>query len=117
MSNTDKGRRLRVAIYCRISLARHGDTVKVERQEEDCRALCDRLGWDAVEVFVDPNRSAWLRNRKRPGWDAMLQDIGAGRFDAIVVYHGDRLIRQPWDLEMLLRIADEKGIRLASPTG
>lgn len=91
--------------------------MKVERQEEDCRALCDRLGWDVAEVFVDPNRSAWLRNRKRPGWDAMLQDIGAGRFDAIVVYHGDRLIRQPWDLEMLLRIADEKAIRLASPTG
>lgn len=117
MSSSDKGKRLRVAIYCRISLARYGDLVKVERQEEDCRALCDRLGWDVVEVFVDPNRSAWLRNRKRPGWDAMLQGIEGGRFDAIVVYHGDRLIRQPWDLELLLRIADEKGIRLASPIG
>jgi DNA invertase Pin-like site-specific DNA recombinase len=117
MSGSDKGKRLRVAIYCRISLARYGDLVKVERQEEDCRALCDRLGWDVVKVFVDPNRSAWLRNRKRPGWDAMLQGIEQGHFDAIVVYHGDRLIRQPWDLELLLRIADEKGIRLASPTG
>lgn len=117
MSSSDKGRRLRVAIYCRISLARHGDLVKTERQEEDCRALCGRLGWDVIEVFVDPNRSAWLRNRKRPGWDSMLQGIADGRFDAIVVYHGDRLIRQPWDLELLLRIADEKGLRLASPTG
>jgi DNA invertase Pin-like site-specific DNA recombinase len=117
MLSSDKGKRLRVAVYCRISLARYGDLVKTERQEEDCRTLCDRLGWDVAEVFVDPNRSAWLRNRKRPGWNAMLQGIEAGRFDAIVVYHGDRLIRQPWDLELLLRIADEKGIRLASPTG
>jgi site-specific DNA recombinase len=117
MLSSDKGDRLRSAIYCRISLARFGDLVKVERQEADCRSTCDRLGWDVADVFVDPNKSAWQRNRKRPGWDALLEGVRDKRFDAIVVYHGDRLIRQPWDLEMLLRVADEQGVRLASPTG
>lgn len=116
MSTSDKRPRLRVAVYCRISLAR-GDQVKVERQEEDCRTLCRRLGWDVRFVFVDNSKSAWQRNRKRPGWDALLECVDAGSVDAIVVYHGDRLIRQPWDLELLLRLADEKGIRLASPVG
>ena len=41
----------------------------------------------------------------------------AGKLDAIVVYHGDRLVRQPWDLEVLLRLARGKGVKLASPTG
>lgn len=110
---------LRAAIYCRISLARFGDTLKVDDQEKLCREVADRRSWRVVEgqVHVDNSRSAWQANRKRPGWDAMLEAIGRREIDAIVVYHGDRLIRQPWDLELLLRLAREKGIRLASPTG
>jgi DNA invertase Pin-like site-specific DNA recombinase len=100
-----------------MSVADMGDLEKVERQEQDCRAVCDRMGWIPAETFVDNNKSAWRRNRKRKRWDAMLEGISTGRFDAIVVYHGDRLIRQPYDLELLLSLADQRGIRLASPTG
>lgn len=110
---------IRAAIYCRISLARFGDTIKVDEQEKLCRKLARERGWRVIEayVFKDPNRSAWQRNRKRPGWDAMLEAVDVGAVDGIIVYHGDRLIRQPWDLEVLLRFADQRGIRLASPTG
>lgn len=108
---------VRAALYCRMSVADLGDLEKVERQEEDCRAVCDRMGWTPAETFTDNNKSAWQRNRKRKRWDEMLEGIAEGRFDAIVVYHGDRLIRQPWDLEKLLNLADSRGIRLASPTG
>jgi len=109
-------RRIRAVIYCRISLAMHGDTVKVKRQEKICRKLAARLGWDVVFVFCDNNKSAWKRNRSRPDWDAMLAMVERGEVDAIIFYHGDRLIRQPWDLEILLNLADGKGLRLASPT-
>jgi hypothetical protein len=47
----------------------------------------------------------------------MLADVDAGRISAIVVYHGDRLVRQPFDLETLINLAYGKGIKLASPTG
>lgn len=106
-------------IYCRLSYAPDGSLEKVERQEGDCRVLADRLGWPISEahVFHDNNRSAWQRGRKRPGWDAMLAAIDAGEIDAIIVYHGDRLIRQPFDLEKLLSISDSRGVRLASPSG
>lgn len=107
----------RAGIYCRISRSDLEDTTKVEDQERISRDLATRLGWDVAEVYVDNNRSAWKKNRKREAWDAMLTAIGEGRLDAIIVYHGDRLIRQPWDLEQLLNLADTKGIRLASPTG
>lgn len=100
-----------------MSVAEVGDLEKVERQEADCRTVCDRMGWMPMQTFVDNNKSAWQRNRLRPAWDAMLEGVREGRFDAIVIYHGDRLIRQPWDLELLLNLASEKGIRLASPTG
>jgi site-specific DNA recombinase len=108
---------VRAAIYCRMSLAVMGDTTKVEDQERLCREVCDRRGWTVAGVYTDNNRSAWQKNRKRPAWNQMLEDVGAGKIGAIVVYHGDRLVRQPWDLELLLKLSDGKGIRLASPTG
>lgn len=108
---------VRAALYCRMSVAELGDNEKVERQEEDCRAVCERKGWIPLEAFIDNNKSAWRRDRKRPAWDRMLEGVSAGQFDAIVVYHGDRLIRQPYDLEMLLGLARDRGLLLASPTG
>ena len=108
---------LRAGIYCRLSLAKFGDSTKVDEQERICRELCGRRGWAVAEVYTDNNRSAWQRNRKRKDWDRMLADVEAGKLDAIVVYHGDRLVRQPYDLECLLNLAYGKGIRLASPTG
>lgn len=110
-------RPIRAVIYCRISLATHGDRTKVDRQEKLCRRVAKRMGWEVVRVYCDNNKSAWQRNRKRDDWDAMLAAIERGEADAVIVYHGDRLIRQPWDLETLLSLADGKGIRLASPSG
>ena len=110
---------VRAAIYCRLSYAPDGSLEKVERQEADCRALAARLGWSVEDrhVYSDNSRSAWQRNRKRPRWDAMLASIERGEIDAIIVWHGDRLIRQPWDLELLLKLADDRRLQLASISG
>jgi len=107
----------RAGIYCRLSFAPDGSPEKVERQEADCRKLAKRLGWKVSDVYSDNSRSAWQRNRKRPQWDRMLDDIEAGKLDGILVYHGDRLIRQPWDLELLLKLTDDRRLPLASPSG
>lgn len=109
----------RAGVYCRLSHAPDGSVEKVERQEADCRDLAERLGWTVSEqhVFVDNSRSAWRRNRKRPGWDALLAAVEAGDIDSIIVYHGDRLMRQPYDLEKLISAADMKSIRIASVSG
>ena len=111
-------KRLRAAIYCRISLSRFGDTTKVDDQEKVCRQLAQQRGWTVAEhhVYKDNSISAWRRGVRRPAWEAMLDAIRADDIDAIIVYHGDRLIRQPWDLELLLDLA-QGGTMLASPTG
>src|SRR5215813_2112588 len=118
---------VQAGIYCRLSHSRDGDTTKVDDQEHRyCRPLCKQLGWAVAEgvgypqpngVYVDNSKSAWQKNRKRPAWDQMLADVNNGRLGALAIYHGDRLIRQPFDLETLLNLADGRGIRLASPTG
>jgi site-specific DNA recombinase len=102
------------AIYCRISNARDEDQTGVDRQERLCREVADRLGL-VVEpgcVFVDNNRSAWKRTRSRPGWNALLETVREGRLRHVIVYHPDRLMRQPRDLEELLTLSEEHDITL-----
>ena len=105
------------AIYCRLSHAPDGSVEKVDRQEAICRQVADRLGWTVDAVLVDNNVSAWRRGVRRQGWEDLLGGIQAGRWRHVVVYHGDRLIRQPFDLEKLLALADAKGVHLASASG
>ncbi|MEV7470603.1 recombinase family protein [Streptomyces kronopolitis] len=102
------------AIYCRISHANDDDQTGVDRQEGICREVAERLGLIVSEdqVFVDNNRSAWQRKRKRPGWDALLDEARQGRVRHVLTYHPDRLMRQPRDLGELLQIADDHDITL-----
>lgn len=103
--------------YTRLSYAPDGSLEKTDRQEEDCRAVAARLGWTVGQVFCDPSKSAWRRGVIRPGWEEMLTSLGEGRWRRVIVYHGDRLIRQPRDLERLLLLADERHIEMASVSG
>lgn len=97
------------AIYCRISHIKDDDQTGVDRQERICREIAERLGLVVLDrfVFVDNNRSAWQRKRKRPGWDKLLAASKSGEVKHILCYHPDRLMRQPHDLEDLLTIADD----------
>src|SRR5262244_92172 len=106
-------------IYCRLSLARFGDTTKVDDQERICREKAAARGWTVPDdlVWKDNSKSAWRIGVRRPGWEAMLAAVKAGRLRNLVVYHGDRMVRQPYDLEVLIRLVTGQGMTITSPTG
>ncbi|WP_223839805.1 recombinase family protein [Saccharopolyspora pogona] len=54
----------------------------MERQEKDCRALAERLGWLVVAVFVDNDMSAYS-GKPRKDYLRMLAFLRAGRGDAV----------------------------------
>jgi site-specific DNA recombinase len=108
---------VRAGIYTRISLASLGDNTKTGDQERICRDLAARLRWEVTGVYCDHSKSAWRKSVQRREWNRMLADVETGRINAIVTYHGDRLVRQPRDLEKLIDLAENKGIRITSPTG
>lgn len=87
----------KAAIYVRISADREGKALGVGRQEADCRALAERLGWAAVEVYSDNDVSAFSR-KPRPQYRRMLDDIRAGAVTAVLAYAPDRLYRRLADL-------------------
>ncbi|GAA3127536.1 hypothetical protein GCM10010466_17920 [Planomonospora alba] len=106
----------RAAIYCRISQDRAGAGLGVARQEDDCRALIERRGWQVAGIYSDNDVSAYSGS-PRPAWRRLLADIEAGAIDAIVCWHVDRLTRSPRELEDVIDLADRRGIELATVTG
>jgi len=102
------------AVYLRQSVDRELDQHGVTRQREDCLKLCAARGWEVLE-YVENDTSATSGNR--PRYKAMLEDIRAGKVQAVVAWHLDRLHRQPIELEHFMVLADEKKIALATVTG
>ncbi|MGD1237275.1 recombinase family protein [Mycobacterium seoulense] len=96
-------------IYVRISKDRTGAGLGVERQERDCRALADRLGWTVVEVYSDNDISAYS-GKRRPDYERMLADLSAGRINAVIAWHTDRLHRSPLELERYVGVSEERRV-------
>ncbi len=121
---------MRAAIYTRISndpkkigddgpdgrVGRGGDGLGVQRQEEDCRALAAQLGWDVIQVYVDNDLSAYS-GKRRPDFEAMLDAMKNGQFDALICWHTDRLYRSMKDLERLIDIAEVARVPIKTVQG
>jgi site-specific DNA recombinase len=105
------------AIYARISSDPEGDRLGVTRQVEDCRAMAERRGWPVADTYIDDDTSAYS-GRVRPEYRRMLADMRSGSVDAVVVWHMDRLHRQPKELEEFFETCDASGVHaMASVTG
>ena len=107
----------RAGIYARISEDRDGDALGVRRQIADCEQLAAARGWEVAERYVDDDISAY-NGKPRPEYRRMLADVNGGHMDAIVVWHLDRLHRQPRELEEFFDACDRAGgIALATVSG
>lgn len=107
----------KAGIYARISSDREGDGLGVRRQVEDCEELAARRGWRVVDRYVDNDVSAYSGSL-RPEYERMLDDLAGGVIDAVVVWHLDRLHRQPRELEEFFEACDRAGSpELASVSG
>ncbi|MBX7444686.1 MULTISPECIES: recombinase family protein [unclassified Arthrobacter] len=104
-----KSKGTRAAIYARISRDQQGQGLGVERQEQLCRELAKSLGLDVGEVYTDNDISAYS-GRHRPAYERMLTDIEAGRIDAVLCYHSDRLMRRTRELERYIDICRPRGV-------
>jgi site-specific DNA recombinase len=105
------------AIYCRISKARDGSTLGVDRQEPPTRALCERLGWKVERVFIDNDFSAY-DGRYRPAFEEMLRWAQDSRVGVIAAWDADRFTRDPdKDNGRIIELAERYGVQLATVTG
>ena len=106
---------LRAAIYARISRDREGAGLGVERQEADCRALAERLGWEVSAVYVDNDISAYS-GKPRPEYRAMLEAVTSGHIEGVIAWHTDRLHRRATELEQFVVIAEAHHLQVQTVT-
>lgn len=79
---------MRTAIYARYS-SDNQRSASIEDQVRLCRRRIDQEGWDFLEVYSDHAISG--ATTLRPGYQKMLADARAGRFDVLVAEALDRL--------------------------
>jgi DNA invertase Pin-like site-specific DNA recombinase len=101
------------AVYCRISDDREGRGLGVERQEPVCRQLVAANGWVVHDVYVDNDVSAF-RGKPRPAFERMVEDIKAGRVNAIAAWAPARLTRHNRELEDLIDLLDANDVEVAT---
>ena len=86
-------------IYLRMSQDKDGMSLGVQRQEQECRALCELKGWTVREVFEDNDISA-TKGKQRPNFEALL----VSKPERVIVWHTDRLVRLTKDLERVIEL-------------
>jgi DNA invertase Pin-like site-specific DNA recombinase len=77
-----------------------------------------RQGLEVVDEFVDNDRGASRYSRKaRPRWSELLERLGRGEFDTLIAWDLDRLTRQPRELEHLIGLTLDRGVRILTVSG
>lgn len=105
------------AVYLRVSLDATGEHLAVDRQRAKCLEILAERGWTLVREYVDNSISATSAIKTRPGYDQLVADLRAGKFDALVCYDLDRLTRQPRQLEDWIEAAETGGLALVTANG
>jgi site-specific DNA recombinase len=108
---------LRAGIYARLSrvkatAAKTADAM--ERQEGDCRELCQQRDWQIVKVYPDEGLSAAPGAKRRPEFERALEDLAAKRIDVLVIWKLDRFYRSLFDLLRIEKVLSESGGQLVS---
>ena len=96
-------------VYARISEDRAGAGLGVDRQERDCRALADRLGWRVLDVLTDNDISAYS-GKPRKGYRSLLEQLEGGRATGVLAWHTDRLHRSPLELERYIAVCEQRAV-------
>lgn len=86
----------RVALYARYSDDKQSPH-SIEDQFRICRMHADKQGWPVVETYSDAGISG-STVIFRPGFQALLRDALAGKFDVVVAEALDRLSRDQEDI-------------------
>ena len=91
-------------IYVRISQDRGGAGLGVERQEQECRALAAAAGLDGGRRLLATTTFARTAASGDPDYERMLADIKAGKINAVIAWHPDRLHRRALELERYIDV-------------
>lgn len=93
---------LKAAIYTRVSTEEQRDYgYSIDGQLRELKDYCKRKKYDVVDIYNDAGFSG--KNMNRPELERLLKDIKNGLVDVIVAIKVDRLTRDGYDGQWLLK--------------
>lgn len=85
---------LRAALYGRVSHDKQAGR-SVSEQEAESRAACTANGWTLAATYSDNDVSASrFTTKTRADWTKLVADLGAGKFDVLVLWEPSRGSRE-----------------------
>ena len=110
---------VRCAIYTRVSTddQARGEYNSLDSQRDICEhaiAVHSHTGWKTTLHFDDPGYSG--KNLERPGMQALIQEVKAGRVDVVVAYKIDRITRYLPDFYEFWKILNVHKVNFVSAT-
>jgi site-specific DNA recombinase len=107
----------RAAIYVRVSTVRQAERdLSLPDQIAQCRAYCERQGWEVAEIFSEPGASAL--DEDRPAFQEMIYKATRSDrpFNFVVVHSLSRFSRDALHSELYVRKLRKVGVELVSIT-
>jgi site-specific DNA recombinase len=102
---------MKAVVYTRVSQDQSGGR-SVTEQEAECRAICERNGWDVTHVFTDNDRSASrYATRTRPAFDQLREHLQHQACDVLVTWEASRSTRDLATYVELRDLCRERGVR------
>lgn len=98
------------AIYARQSVDR-ADSISIESQIDICLRET-KTG----EYHVYQDRGYSGKNTERPGWQALLADVRAGKIRRVITYRLDRISRSVLDFANIIEIFRQYNVSFSSTT-
>ena len=108
---------IHVAVYVRVSTDEGlgQEFTTLDNQQERCESFAASQRWNVIaDRFEDPGYSGGTM--ERPGLQALLRAVQAGRAQRILVYKMDRLTRSIRDFAILNDLFEKHGASIASVT-
>lgn len=106
---------LRVAIYIRVSTDEQAsEGYSLGAQQDRIVKFVESQGWEIAEVYSDDGFSA--KDLNRPAIQRLIKDAKSSKFDVVVFYQLDRLVRSVRDLHELLQLFEDHSIAIRSTT-
>lgn len=97
-------------LYARQSVEKQ-DSISVESQLEFCRF---EIKGQAFRTYIDRGFSG--KDTRRPGFEALMEDIRRGEIQAVVVYKLDRISRSIVDFSNMMEAFQSYGVSFISST-
>ena len=100
---------MRVGLYARYS-SKNQNAASIEDQIRVCRQQIERQGWTLIATYADPAISG--ASPFRPGYQKLLEDARAGKFDIAFAEALDRFSRDQENIAGLYKQLSFAGIKL-----